>query len=62
MAEQDGESCNKHDDKPDMKHNKKVEITERSESRVCSGDNKEEDVTLSCTAEVAEADCRLQGK
>ncbi|CAM4657691.1 nuclear factor NF-kappa-B p105 subunit isoform X4 [Lepidochelys kempii] len=60
MAEQDGESCNKHDDKPDMKHNKKVEITERSESRVCSGDNKEEDVTLSCTAEVAEADCRLQ--
>uniref|UniRef100_A0A8C3XTC0 Nuclear factor NF-kappa-B p105 subunit n=1 Tax=Chelydra serpentina TaxID=8475 RepID=A0A8C3XTC0_CHESE len=57
MAEQDGENCNKHDDKPDMKHNKKVEITERSESRVCSGDNKEEDVTLSCTAE---ADCRLQ--
>ncbi|XP_039395826.1 nuclear factor NF-kappa-B p105 subunit isoform X5 [Mauremys reevesii] len=60
MAEQDGESCNKHDDKPDMKHNTTVEITERRDSRVCSGDNKEEDVTLSCTAGVAEADCRLQ--
>ncbi|XP_032638830.1 nuclear factor NF-kappa-B p105 subunit isoform X1 [Chelonoidis abingdonii] len=59
-GEQDGESCNKHDDKPDMKHNTTVEITERRESRVCSGDNKEEDVTLSCTAGVTEADCRLQ--
>ncbi|XP_067399603.1 nuclear factor NF-kappa-B p105 subunit-like [Emydura macquarii macquarii] len=63
MAEQDGESCNKQQsDKPDLKHSEEVEITETSESRVCGSDNKEEDVTLSCTAGVAEADCRLQGK
>uniref|UniRef100_A0A8C8R9X2 Nuclear factor NF-kappa-B p105 subunit n=1 Tax=Pelusios castaneus TaxID=367368 RepID=A0A8C8R9X2_9SAUR len=59
MADQDGENCNKDNDKPDTKHNEKVEITERSESRVGGGDN-EVVATSSCTAEVEEADCRLQ--
>lgn len=54
-TEQGEESCNKQDNKPDVKHNQKVEIPERSNSRVCGGDNKEE----ACTAGVAEADCRL---
>ncbi|XP_074849604.1 nuclear factor NF-kappa-B p105 subunit [Carettochelys insculpta] len=61
VAEDAGQSCNKlHDDKPDVKQDKKVENTEGSESRVCGGDNKEETVTSSCTAGVTEADCRLQ--
>ncbi|XP_025071439.1 nuclear factor NF-kappa-B p105 subunit isoform X4 [Alligator sinensis] len=56
--EQDRESCNKHNDKQNVKHGGKKEISGRDDSRLC-GNNEEEDATLSHTAP-DEANSRLQ--
>uniref|UniRef100_A0A7M4FYL2 Nuclear factor NF-kappa-B p105 subunit n=1 Tax=Crocodylus porosus TaxID=8502 RepID=A0A7M4FYL2_CROPO len=53
------ESCNKHNDEQNVKHGAKKELSGRDDSRLCSN-KEEEDATLSRTAQIDEANSRLQ--
>lgn len=45
-----------------MKHDMKVETMERNECGASGNNEEKEDASSSCKTEVAEADCRWQGK